>query len=489
MNERLAKLDTRSKLERDIDLIEVCRQSIRLSESAAPLTSNAKWSDIKIMGMTLASLCKNFEHTIAASETLTEEQHDMRERLLVFHDEVAHWAVSTLSSLTDNFTSFPPKDSASDSDAAHANFISCREMIATTCTILQIIPTGENQRRCDEILERYTATCPTETFTVSIFQHASVDLQTKLISGELPTLLPEMAITSKETGGQLSEMLQYMRNDFNQERWKKTLLAMEASLKGHMGKGAERLFSSWQTTTKDKYVAEELVTFINIWQRYGREKTLKLVQRYGLSSFKSLPLPILDEQVNFAESGNNQKQVIVVLLPFSDHNGALRSIGPVLLKLFDDTSTTHNIVCSQIKHRDELLRRLSSIRKNYGSDFNDYQIDKLIIGAHGSAEGMYFGPEESDKITTDFIKQFGKSQHSDSVLRKDAEVILISCSTGASGGLAEQISESYKRTTHAPDIPTNIGALITKYAPNGRLEITPDYRDQESLQTWRPNQN
>ena len=102
---------------------------------------------------------------------------------------------------------------------------------------------------------------------------------------------------------------------------------------------------------------------------------------------------------------------------------------------------------------------------------------------------MYFGPEESDKITTDFIKQFGKSQHSDSVLRKDAEVILISCSTGVSGGLAEQISESYKRTTHAPDIPTNIGALITKYAPNGRLEITPDYRDQESLQTWRPNQN
>ncbi len=482
------------RLEELMDNIESIRFSLTLSPSVSSINNENKWSDeitqtfiepLPRLSRKLGLLIEDFELGIVDRDSLSENEKEVQSRLISLHQDLLNRSDLVLKAITNDMTDLPVYGKSGSSEDRKSGD-KCLFLVRSVCRIANLLPNEENQRVIDGILRPYCTENSDKVLTDGIVSMASLELQSKLFVDKWEEVLPNEPLGGTEIHSSLTVLITMIYNDFDTSNWSKTIEALEISLKNHIGAPAERLFASWRTTTDADIVMTELLRFIQVWQWYGREKTLSLIKDWGLTSFQSIPTVLLNSQTFFSENGDVGKGIIVFMMPFSDYNGALRGIGPVLENLYYDVSKTHNIVLAQVKHRYEILRYLSRVRKKYGSEANNHQADYIILAVHGNVDKMSFGDGGKDTIDINLLNDFGRTDSADSILKTDGEIILISCSTGAENGIAEVITNKYNRTTHSPAKPTNIDDLLVEYNKDGKLIIRPEYSDADEVMTRVP---
>ena len=217
-------------------------------------------------------------------------------------------------------------------------------------------------------------------------------------------------------------------------------------------------------------------------KRHGIVKFL--YQQFGIRNFARYPSVALFDQ--FDNYGNNEKPYGIILNPLNDYNGAF-SVDDVIWMQLHEQLKQHGYLLRIIEAggRIEIGKRFIWLDRLYGKQ---HKINFAFIGGHGTKDSIRFGGDK--KIHFLHTKDLaGKGiQKSSKFFEKNPTIILVSCSTGAKGGIGENLSKIMDAIVIAPDVPTNIKNV--KVAKKGEsLVFDIEYKPKEAGRVFRGIKN
>lgn len=258
----------------------------------------------------------------------------------------------------------------------------------------------------------------------------------------------------------------------------KELIRDELYAYGINSNGIICLFDAWNKSNEND---EEVTNYLqNLkeaqaleMQRPGIVKAL--YEQFGICDFVRYPHKILIDQ--FEQINDKESPYVALVYPISDWNGAFLSTGSELFDL-QMQLLNHNYIMRvmEVEGYSEVVRMLNDLRHVYG------EISGLIIGGHGDKNSIQFGDKGStrDIVYKSDLKRMGFGALS-LVLKKGASVVLLACSTGVRGGLANVASEQFERVEiTAPVKPTNILKFIPDFTDGFHLRVEYDNSNSET---------
>ncbi len=223
----------------------------------------------------------------------------------------------------------------------------------------------------------------------------------------------------------------------------------------------------------DNQISANLKT-MEFLESQEKESVKLLVEYYGIHEFHRYPKEMLLDQVR-----GHGKDVPygVVIFPRADHNNAFDKP-----QLFDDmykvAQGRHLVRVFEAAGKRDLARSMAKLRGM------SHKIDFLILGAHGSSEGMQFGYFEGGKesLVQEDLVDLENATSIEGLLAEDCPVVLKSCSTGAEAGFAEDLSSKIRRRVQAPKIDASTDFHLF-YDENGRPQLEAEYTDIKTRNT------
>lgn len=276
-----------------------------------------------------------------------------------------------------------------------------------------------------------------------------------------------------------------------------TKQALTAALEPSFGKAAADILDAWNTcTARDPnepqteaeriqiladYITQNLESLTDVWRATGPEGVMKLHDTFGIRHFGRYPSELLVKQAQHKKATHPDQQYVVVLYPFKDPSGAFYNDPELFSNLAAQLQTTHAMVFTESAHRHELLRRLLLVYREYSGEA-ELPADMILLGGHGNEHSMEFGTQyPTNQITKYDFKPTTSPPGIDRLIRKDAPIILASCSTGAPDGLAEWAAGVLGRPITAPDTSTGISDIDVVIDTYGHIrEAYPQYTDSKA---------
>jgi len=233
-----------------------------------------------------------------------------------------------------------------------------------------------------------------------------------------------------------------------------------------------------------------------------------LYEQYGIANFARYDSNILLRQLDVADK---DPRYGVVIYPEADWNGAFfqnaQQLYDASLQLRVGGFETRIVEAGSQR---ELARRLLRLHKKYSPAGNKFSFS--IIGGHGSPNSLALGndksldpppfpdPTKSDaerereleawrnSISTDtgsfetgdLLEGDGINRALEEWFEPNAPKVLVSCSTGAEGGIAERASTQTSGEIIAPKIPTNIKKIAVTFNREGQPEFSVEYSKGEA---------
>lgn len=242
----------------------------------------------------------------------------------------------------------------------------------------------------------------------------------------------------------------------------------------------------------------------------------KLFKEYGIANFYRYSEGMLFHQLKMSDK---DVPYGIVVFPEADWNGAFFQNGDKLaeasLKLRMGGLETRIVEAGSQR---ELARRLVTLNKKYAPNGN--KIAFAIIGGHGGENSVTLGekgswqspppiPNPGEELSEEYLAELEKWKKT--VLNADkgsfsstdimngegirrgaqeffvegAPVVLVSCSTGAEGGIAEKSSGQLGWDISAPDIPTNLEKIDVTFDADGKPLFTVKYNTVDGANTSR----
>ncbi len=206
-----------------------------------------------------------------------------------------------------------------------------------------------------------------------------------------------------------------------------------------------------------------------------------LTKQFGIKDFGRYDAEMLLRQ--YQERDNDEEPYGIVVYPESDHNGAFFHDKDKLKKVADDLGDTHLLRIVEANNKIGVVKQLLKLRKKYPS----HKFSFAIIGGHGTKDSIQFGsPYEHNNNTshihTEDLAGPGAGRTA-GFFEKGGTIILESCSTGKSGGIAEKLSEVLGVQVVAPDVPTSTKEINVQ-VKNGAPHFTIEFEKKESLQMY-----
>ncbi|MFZ1626572.1 MAG: hypothetical protein WAT81_02085 [Candidatus Moraniibacteriota bacterium] len=228
-----------------------------------------------------------------------------------------------------------------------------------------------------------------------------------------------------------------------------------------------------------------------------------LYEEYGIANFGRYETDMLLHQL---EVEDQDSPYGVTIYPEADHNGAFLQNGKQLydasLQLRVGGFETRIVEAGSQR---ELARRLLRLHKKYSPAGNKFSF--AIVGGHGSPNSVALGnekeltpppfpsPDKSDEerereleqwrnslstdtgsfVTDDLLRGEGIQRALKEWFEEGAPKVLISCSTGADGGIAEKASLQASGEVIAPKIPTNVQKIDVSFDANGKPVFSVEY--------------
>lgn len=241
----------------------------------------------------------------------------------------------------------------------------------------------------------------------------------------------------------------------------------------------------------------------------------RLFEEYGIANFARYDTNMLLRQL---EMSDKDVPYGIVAFPEADWNGAFFQNGSKLaetsLKLRMGGIETRIIEAGSQR---ELARRLVALNKKYVPAGN--KINFAIIGGHGGKDSVTLGErgswqsppipnpgEESSEeylaelekwkkivlnadkgsfSSTDIVNGEGIQRGARDFFAEGAPIVLVSCSTGIEGGIAEQSSDQLGWDISAPDIPTNLEKIDVTFDASGNPLFDVRYNAADGANTNR----
>jgi hypothetical protein len=234
--------------------------------------------------------------------------------------------------------------------------------------------------------------------------------------------------------------------------------------------------------------------------------SMQLFERFGVANLSRYDSGMLLRQL---EKADTDVPYGLVVYPEADHNGAFSQTGSQLaemaLKLRMGGLETRII---EVGSQKALARQLVTMDKRYSPAGN--KIGFAVIGGHGSETSVTFGrnkrvlmppifPEEENYIVEyakwraadkgaftkhDIDEGRGIQRASEEFFDTDAPVVLVSCSTGVVGGIAQTVSGEYGWTVAAPKVPTNVRDIGVSFDTNNKPKFDVEYFEEGSAMTY-----
>ncbi len=234
----------------------------------------------------------------------------------------------------------------------------------------------------------------------------------------------------------------------------------------------------------------------------------KLFKEYGIANFNRYDQKMLLRQI---ENESVDKPYGVVALPESDWNGAFGYLQKSLSNMGQQLNAGgYEVRFIEVGTQYEMAKRLARLNNKYNKPENGNRIGFLVLGGHGTRETIALSDQEAHPIPPplpgdyeDYQKQFdeweiankGIGARRPQILMADLEegggkgirraaedwfeeestVVLVSCSTGTEGGIAQKISKELAFETVAPKQPTNVESITVNFNEKGKPEFEVNY--------------
>ena len=190
-----------------------------------------------------------------------------------------------------------------------------------------------------------------------------------------------------------------------------------------------------------------------------------LEKEFGIRAFGRYPIDTLIAQVN--ERSNTEKPYGVIVAARGDHNGALFNQNAVARFAELDHHLTRIVEVESL--RDVARRFLQMERRGYP------KASFILIEAHGTPDAVQFGiasrydaqgmGEEGRQFGTRHLKGRGVIRFGERFIVSNAPVVWNSCSTGAEGGISENVSDVWDLEMIAPSAPCSIDNIELDETP------------------------
>lgn len=234
----------------------------------------------------------------------------------------------------------------------------------------------------------------------------------------------------------------------------------------------------------------------------------RLYEEYGIANFGRYEERMLLHQIDIIDQ---DPQYGVIIYPEADHNGAFfqnrHQLYDASLQLRTGGFETRIVEAGSQR---ELARRLLRLHKKYSPAGNKFSF--AIVGGHGSPNSIALGnekpldpppfpdPSKSDEeqeremdawrksisigkgsfVTDDLLAGEGIQRALQEWFEESAPKVLVSCSTGAEGGIAEQASAQASGEVIAPKTPTNVQKISISFDATGQPQFEVEYRKGEA---------
>jgi hypothetical protein len=206
--------------------------------------------------------------------------------------------------------------------------------------------------------------------------------------------------------------------------------------------------------------------------RPGVAKLLR--EKFGIRHFERYPMDLLTKQAEQIE--NTEIPYGIVMNPTSDHNDAFGYHHWIWGKLGEQLEEQgYALRILEGNGKLEVVKKLLGLNKKYGEN---HKISFAIIGGHGGEHAIGFGPWKGDKGSLLQEDLLGKgAPRTSQFFEPNPTIVLVSCSTGVEGGIAQQLSETLDARVIAPDVPTNLSD-INVTTEEGQIKFNIEYWDK-----------
>lgn len=200
---------------------------------------------------------------------------------------------------------------------------------------------------------------------------------------------------------------------------------------------------------------------------------LQLYEEFGIADFGRYPKDMLIRQSE--QSEDRAIPYGVIIFPRADWNGSFQSKGYALTDLFEKTEDRLAYRIFECESSVDFAKTLIKCHKRYSP-----KISFAIIGGHGTESSIQFGDSKNangmDELHLKDLAGSG-AQRASEYFKKGSTIILSSCSTGKSGGMAQQISELIQGKVIGPNEDTSILKFQISKNRNTTLRFNVEYSD------------
>lgn len=218
-----------------------------------------------------------------------------------------------------------------------------------------------------------------------------------------------------------------------------------------------------------------------------------LFDQFGITHFGRYTREMLVKQY---EEREIQKPYGIILFPIADHNGAFFHSVMLLDQIQRDLETHgYSVRIVEADSKESVARRLITLDRIYGQGETGHKIDFAFIGGHGSKNTVSFGEGEHarEQFTTAEIEGSGIGRGVKQFFTPEAKTMLFSCSTGAEGGIAEEMFERLGLSVQGPKDNAHVARVVVSVTDQNKPLFQIEYEDMNGnnipTMNYRKNQS
>lgn len=177
-----------------------------------------------------------------------------------------------------------------------------------------------------------------------------------------------------------------------------------------------------------------------------------LYREFRIADFGRYPTDLLVKQREHFH--DTKTPYAIILYPRDDWNGTFYGGLYALRDLLKDVHDEVRLRAVECESRTDVVRALIKFEKLYNSQGSGKRISLAIIGGHATKDTIYFGGEDAVHRLSVADLAGSTAKRSKRFFEDEATIILVACSTGGRGGIAEQYSRTTGLRILAPTIPS-----------------------------------
>lgn len=176
-----------------------------------------------------------------------------------------------------------------------------------------------------------------------------------------------------------------------------------------------------------------------------------LEKEFGIRNFDRYPEEMLIDQYENRE--NKEVSYGIILNPADDYSGAFSEDYTHWQKLREQLDGKYSIRIIECESKWDIARALINLDRTYG---DKQKVSFALIGGHGTEKMIKFGGDDArHRLHVDDLQGSGVEKVK-KFFTENPTIILLSCSTGAESGIAEELSRVMHAQVLAPKTPTSV---------------------------------